>query len=629
LALFCSLASLAFFLSLAVSVALHQRKQAEAAFIAAKQQALVAKEQRFIAERQADIASHARMEAERATEEAEMQRARADAYLKQLTQRGENSSAVNEKAVANATRIHDLAQQVSDLQQSLAQQSQLSDQYRQQATQSQKLADYYQAQVNSRSRNIQDAESASWFIKEYRKPLVSALIGLIALALFSTRLIALVLQAEVWPIAQVATAFYLTPFGRFKLFRRYRKEVKANALKSESRYVDLPYRCRTGASDQRNLRAAAREYLQEGNVTVIAEGGRGKTMLCDCLVADALEGRVFGRKGRRIPVLLDSLSYTGNLVASLTTVLVQHHVYANDHIIESQLIAGNLLVIFDGFSEVPDVYTTTDQGSDVPSSVRRFPDTRFVFTSRIPLPPAVQVSLDSPAEIVLEDLGGEGERALLSRYLDKRGDSLDSLICQLNAIPVGIPRTPLMLRLAAELYDESGEVPSERTRLFQRYIEKLLRPEAVGGNEEDGLEYGLRHLVRNTFLLGGGDRGMTVDRAVRLLSGEKEMLEAYSITILPIKLVHLYCQTGLLRRSGQILRFFHDSFEGYFAAKALLADWQEKRFELLQGSKHNPRFSEVWDFLRNLVSTEEWLSMDQALAAERAAGPPQDQAKSA
>jgi predicted NACHT family NTPase len=51
-----------------------------------------------------------------------------------------------------------------------------------------------------------------------------------------------------------------------------------------------------------------------------------------------------------------------------------------------------------------------------------------------------------------------------------------------------------------------------------------------------------------------------------------------------------------LRRNADYCRFFHDSFESYFGAKALLADFQRRQYVLVGECKGNERIRESYDF---------------------------------
>jgi hypothetical protein len=152
--------------------------------------------------------------------------------------------------------------------------------------------------------------------------------------------------------------------------------------------------------------------------------------------------------------------------------------------------------------------------------------------------------------------------------------------------------------LIGELFEDRRAIPSARSDLFGRYVEKLLHPETVAGQDLDGLDFALRQLVRFSYLQTGGEPGFTNDRGVSVLSAAKDMLSAYSITLSPQKLLQLLLRAGVIRRSASRLRFFHDFFEVYFAAKAVQADWEDGRYDYCDAVRYSPKLKEVWEFAK-------------------------------
>src|ERR1700737_1313180 len=63
---------------------------------------------------------------------------------------------------------------------------------------------------------------------EDRPRILGLTIVVVVLTLFSTRLILLMLQWEVPLVKDVARWFYLTKYGRWRLFRKYRQTVLGN-----------------------------------------------------------------------------------------------------------------------------------------------------------------------------------------------------------------------------------------------------------------------------------------------------------------------------------------------------------------------------------------------------------------
>jgi photosystem II stability/assembly factor-like uncharacterized protein len=155
----------------------------------------------------------------------------------------------------------------------------------------------------------------------FRAALVVALVSIV----LSSRLILLLLQLDVWGIKNIAPGVYLTAWGRWKLYRRYRAALAGDPeMRNHSeRYVDLPYEWPGSSPEEMNRKLSERiGGLPPGpRLMLIAQGGRGKTTLCHQIAVRAAEGRLRFH-GRRVePVIVEALGYTGNLLEAVTTSL--------------------------------------------------------------------------------------------------------------------------------------------------------------------------------------------------------------------------------------------------------------------------------------------------------------------
>jgi len=434
---------------------------------------------------------------------------------------------------------------------------------------------------------------------------------LLLLVVLSTRLISLLLQLDLWGLNQIAPAFYLLPFGRRKLYRRYRNHLlRAPDIKdSVEHYVDLPYESDVDLSEVITPQTDEPLKLSDlfaklpvsKRVAVVADGGSGKSTLCQYLAYRCIKERdIFGGK-RLEPVIVDGLSYTGDMLSTVTNALKQDHAYVNKTITGSQLAAGNLLVIFDGFTEIKETYIPKASSEDLPEFIKQNPDVPFVFTSRSNLPQPVLNSLGEPITIRLATIDDATVETFLSQYLKRGKQEVQSLIKEIGIKFKNLPRIPLLLKLVAAVYDKKGQVPKDTAALFGEYAQYVLRPAATGIDEPIGLNYALRHLVRETYLKSGGDRGLTMDRGVQLLDQIKDTLAAYDIKVAPIKLLQILTRAGLYKQVRQNLKFFHDSFESYFAALVLESDFRDKKYDLLKQCSRNERFAETWQFLNQIL----------------------------
>jgi hypothetical protein len=567
---------------------------------------------------QRDLAERQRQLAEAYAKEAQEQRARAEVYLQELRKRHPTNpqdsdpgaeqvrAALNRQSAENEALKNDLSRM----------QALIAD-YRGQADASQKLVDELRRKgapaTPPEARGLGLWES---FLRSQFATAVFIVIGMTVLLALSTRGIALLLQLQIWPFPLLATGFYLTPLGRSRLYSVYRSRVRKqlSEQKLAEKFVDLPYTLAGSPISKLGLRQEAIELLASGNLTIVADGGRGKTTLCNILAEAALSGTLIPGNRRYEPVVIDSASYTGNTIQSIVNILNGHRAYVNTSIVEAQLFAGHLLLIMDGVSEIREGQNPTTPWADIAMTVSRNQMGRFVVTSRSELPESVTKALGSPLPVIaLRDVDEDYDRLFLGRYLHQRIDRLESLVEQLRLLSSQIPRTPLMLRLAAEVFDSSGEIPSQRVDLFERYISQLLRVQATG-IEAAGLEYAVARLVEKSYLASGGDRGISHTRAIKIFTDEEDMLKGFKINLLPYDVIELLCKCGLFRLNRSYLRLFHDSFESFFAARVLENQFRDREYTLLRQCSRNERLIETWDFLLHMLDREEQKELSRVLS---------------
>jgi hypothetical protein len=244
--------------------------------------------------------------------------------------------------------------------------------------------------------------------------------------------------------------------------------------------------------------------------------------------------------------------------------------------------------------------------------VSQNPDARFFFTSRSELPTDLQDALGNHLDVQLRDLADDDLAPFLARYLRQPatkaagpGDSLEQakkLRERLDERLPTVPRIPLMLRLVADVYAAEGDVPRDLPALFSRYADRLLRKDATGIDDPAGLRFAIRHLVRETYLRNPGSRGVSHTRAVEILHAAKEPLKAFGIDRPAIEVLNILITAGLYRRVGDdYLKFFHDTFESYFGASALVDDFESDRLDFLRTTLAQEALGEVRSLLLNIL----------------------------
>ncbi len=445
------------------------------------------------------------------------------------------------------------------------------------------------------------------------------LVGLAALLVLPTRLILLFLSLELWPIAKLAPGFFLTGLGRNRLFAPYRRNLQRDdEVRTHSGwYVDLPFQSDEEPAERSD--AGMLEYLRASlagsRTAVVAGGGFGKSTLCRRIADCASRGDFVVGDRAREPVILEGSGFQGDVVGSITEELRSRRAYVNEAIVRGQVQAGNLLVLFDGLSEVSDAGSDWSKPGNVASFAASHPDTPMLFTSRPGAVPETAIQACDAAVVRLLEVSDEGlEREFFSRYLGRRRADLPTLM-KLRRERLGdVPRIPLLLRLMAETFEADGRVASSRAELFKSYLDSVL---AKVDAPRDGLDFVVELLVRKTYLERGGTRLTTVGQAVELIGESKERVEHFGIEASPSALVELLCAAGVYRRAGKRLRFFHESFESYFAARALQEEFLRGERTLLEESwkLRDGVLAETWEFLRASLGAGDWTELERELTA--------------
>ncbi len=556
-----------------------------------------------IAERATDMADKERkVAATHAVEANELQRR--VLMLQQEVHQLRRQGAVIQTSVAQA--------RIVELEDSLANAEIDAAAFQQQLEEKNKLAADYKAQYESAIRlaqlNQQLPSQTNSYLREFIRQnltlVISAVILAVIIILFSTRLVLLLLQLDIVLLRPLAIGFFYTPLGRWKLYRKYKKRLGADATihYHSQHYIDLPYETSDNGGSSRPLEAFLEDSMKSHNVCIVAGGGQGKTTLAYKLALQSIHGQLPIDNKNLIPVVVDGLTYDGNLLEAITATLKQQRVYANTAIVGSQIAAGNILVILDGWSEVREFYSEPEESSDIPKFISNNPDTRFIFTSRSDLPASIRHSLGDVATIKLKDLDEQTLDEFLGKYINRPREQVESLARELKESSNEIPQTPLMIRMVAEIYDKTGEIPRDRITLFAQYVEKLLRPDIIHRMDKAGLLYVLKHLVRNTYVATDGDRGFPIHKGIELIDEIKVMVGNFGIRLLPIDLLNLFSHAGLYRRSGEYLRFSHDSFESYFAARLLDDDFRDGKYVLIAHCAASVRFIETMGFLLSICN---------------------------
>jgi hypothetical protein len=612
---FIAVAILGVFSTFLLLAALRQRSIARRAATAAEESLELSNRARHIADLSSNQAAMSRREAVVARDEAQMYADKLSALRKKYSSSpapSESDSAVKELR----NEVDQLQQQLDQYKTTTESKAKEAENYRSQLEAYRAQTDILRTQVANSvpkqehlfGKKGKDAlNRCREFLLEHLGVILLFAATSLAVLTLSTRIISILLQLDAWPLTVVAPAIYLTGIGRRKLYRAYRENLlaRSDVVSAINLFQDIPYEASDVGAEKNQLLSSVIRSASKGNVIIVADGGRGKSTL-SYAIANRVANATLTINSKRVePVIIDGVDYAGDLAGAILSALKKGGVYANAGIVETQLSAGNLFIVFDGHSEIRESYSKDDKNGDLPTFIMRHPEMRVFMTSRSPLPPALKAALGEPTSYELLDLDDRTIEPFLTKYLSRRKEDVGRLVSELNEILPHVPRIPLMLRLVAAVFEENGTVPTERAGLFAEYTSVLFRPAVTNLQDSSGFQFALRHLVRYTFLASGGDRGLTITEGVMLLRPIKEILADFRISFLPVDLMNFFVHAGVYRRSGEHLRFFHDSFESYVGACALATEFRQKTYDMIGQCSNNLRLIESWDFLLEMLSSDE------------------------
>jgi hypothetical protein len=335
-------------------------------------------------------------------------------------------------------------------------------------------------------------------------------------------------------------------------------------------------------------------------VVIIGKGGAGKSsVLARLAFLSAHKGLPPDLRSFR-PILVSPSYYEGSLVKAIADTLRERNGVAVDvESMSAQLQSGEFLILFDGVSEIDGdkeralkEILRTAQNAD-------YQGCRFVISTR-PLE-ALPADLQT---FELQGLTADALAILLPHY-ELPHDRELQVRRQLQSFG-NQPIEPLLLVMALE-QGAMTRVSSSRSGLYERYFRRLLR---VENNQIawDGWRTALETLS-NWFLICSGNRGsgLSHESLMRLINADKGKADGQESLLIRLRdyyhlqfadgleLVHKLQAVGLLQ-GGRRWRFYHDTFEEFFAASWLVSNFKK---------------TELTDSLVNERSLAKWVGIHE------------------
>lgn len=333
-------------------------------------------------------------------------------------------------------------------------------------------------------------------------------------------------------------------------------------------------------------RSSAVEIIEDGSYFIVLGGpGSGKSTLLRYL-ALLYSGRVMPAKKQSsftplFPILVtfrEAIERNTSIAKMLRDPLRQARIPEEDIFLNRLLDSGSCMVLFDGFDELSEIR----QGKLVPQInelVTQYPDNTFLISSRTadPLRSLQQFTEIEICEFAQDDVSTFTANWFRGQASD-RGKQLAK--CINNDIHLKeLATTPLLLSLICILYKYDLRIPTNRSELYDRCIECLLREwdASRGIRRESRFERfsvarkaqffsELAHdfFLRDKLLFMKSElRGVLTPYLRRLEYQEENTREV---------LRELLNHHGILvKRSPRVFSFSHLTFQEFFVAKHMVA----------------------------------------------------------
>jgi sulfatase modifying factor 1 len=346
----------------------------------------------------------------------------------------------------------------------------------------------------------------------------------------------------------------------------------------------------------------------EQPVVIIGNAGAGKSVLLARIGELALNKKLPGPFNKSVPVLLKADSYQTSITQAIGDVLSGHAVLATEDVVQSQLEAGNLLVLFDDDKD-DDLALKQKRVREIIQSAERadYGRSAFIIATR----PAKGLPA-RPTTFTLQPLTRSDISQLLARK-SMPEDAVERAQTQLKYFDER-PIQPALLGIILDAA-RNQEVPS-RIEIYEQYFKALLGPKA-DAEDFDGWHDAAEVVAKYTLLTTGRrDAGRTYEDLMSDLVAKKTVGDTTESSL--ERLQRLYKLgisnardlltrlevMGLLQRDD-VCRFSDAGIEMYFAASYIRRHIDQRNsWPMLDAwtetSEKQREFLPVLDFLREL-----------------------------
>lgn len=222
-------------------------------------------------------------------------------------------------------------------------------------------------------------------------------------------------------------------------------------------------------------------------VALLGESGAGKTTTLWKLLVEASK-RLKTNSNGQVPIYVELRNWSDNVQMRN---LVQNKfagLRVSEEAIESELIAGNCLILVDGLNELPASGELRDKaGRDIRNFYKKYPDNKFLFTCRTADydPELIHVLDDSyPPSFETQRLTQEQVAEYVNRYFQTDLNKATGFLANLaldderkwnnNTSFVHLVRIPIYLQMTLAEYETSGVIPDNKGTMLRNFVFRLI-----------------------------------------------------------------------------------------------------------------------------------------------------------
>jgi Trypsin-like peptidase domain len=233
------------------------------------------------------------------------------------------------------------------------------------------------------------------------------------------------------------------------------------------------------------------------------------------------------------------------------------------------------LVLVDALDEIPEAAERQQLVDALEARTKSDSDEtrRYVLTARVGTP--LGRLPDTMTRLLLTPLNDSQIREFAATRLP--GHQRDAFLASLARGALGtVAGTPLILTLAAEVFESRGAIPLGRAAVYRAFVDRMLARDAWRAVADafvqrwgDALRLDASQLLSTNpqiFL-----EGLARERGTTLLAEAVGIIVDNSSTELEEDLSHVLVRTGLATRRDGDLEWIHATFHSYFAAGSAIA----------------------------------------------------------